>query len=1154
MKLLDFEVNLQRPQKKDLPAITNGLTIENVKPSTVPISKIPRIAPKVLNYHQNTYSGRGSFTSAVYDLSEIGKIEDVDGYLRQSFKKKQGLMFKEGLDYAGANKQTIQYIKTRMAQIAQATGIPALDLMKRIGHSLIRVSNAFLIKARDTKASGGKVRTTPNNKSLKPIAGYFPAAPETMRVSIDNGTGKIVGWRQLLPNGRYRDYPVEDVIHFTIDRREGFIWGVPTVIPVIDDIRALRQIEENVELLLYQHLFPIFQYIVGTENAPAGYTEEGVREIDAVEEQIKIMPSEGAIVTPERHEIKAIGAEGRAVRAEGYLEHFKKRVIAGLGISSVDLGDGETANRACYSEDTETLTENGWKYYWEINPEIDKIATYNPETNLIEFCYPQNGIFLYDYDGEMIHFTNQHIDVLVTPDHDMWTNINCSVSKKWKKVQAKDITCRDFKFLTSAEGTTIAKNVDFFDLPYIPYKCYSIVPNGQPFSIPMDDWLEFLGYFISEGTYGRTQNKYAISLSQSETVYPEQTQKIRECLERLPFKFNEYKDIDGVTRFWINCKSLYLYLFNEVGNYSYQKRIPREYLDLSDRQICILFDALILGDGGADKRENRTSFDYSSSSNELINQVQEICVRLGYRSIVNTGTRCNRLSISKHTTSMLTRTKNAIVTEQYSGKVYCFHVPNHLFITRRFGKVGIHGNTARTMSRALVDTVKDIQDSFKSQWDYFVIQELLLESTFGVDVLDEANMVHLVFAEIDIDSKIERETHLLEMFKGYAITFDELRSLSGREPILIPEDPQDQDMKKYPEWAMTYWKLIEEPLSLIKAVDEPYSGASLAAAEARSLGITGEQLKKAGDERASAEQKKVREERKIATKKPVADNFITPSFRDLEDDMANLVNNHLRSTSTVKTHDLLSHMRTWAEDIKNKFMTPINNGLRRGFADETGQSISSPRLMNIARDQMDSRISYYLDRLIHQTISQYQQRVADLPPDVRLQEVRDKYVSELHIVFDALVFRTRFLWDTEIKKAYSLGRLVGLRHLGYDFANVSTVDACEQCIALSGPYKSEAVDVNDLVPHHPGCRCYMKRLIDVSQQQVRESVVGAAGSPIFDDVPLRDPNKPAVEPADPAIAEETTICPVCGTTAMWKEREARFYCIKCRKSFTKEEE
>jgi TATA-box binding protein (TBP) (component of TFIID and TFIIIB) len=92
-------------------------------------------------------------------------------------------------------------------------------------------------------------------------------------------------------------------------------------------------------------------------------------------------------------------------------------------------------------------------------------------------------------------------------------------------------------------------------------------------------------------------------------------------------------------------------------------------------------------------------------------------------------------------------------TVDYDGKIYCYNVPNHLFITRRNGKIAIHGNTANratsdNMSRNLVDSVKDIQRVLESQFTDFVINELLLESNFGSDVLSEKTAVKLKFKEI----------------------------------------------------------------------------------------------------------------------------------------------------------------------------------------------------------------------------------------------------------------------------------------------------------------------------------------------------------------------------------------------------------------------
>src|SRR5678816_854373 len=72
---------------------------------------------------------RGVFEPAEYNLYEIQKVEDVDGYVRQAFKKKVGLFLKEGFDYVSKNKLAAAYIRARFSQIAFVSGIPHNELI-----------------------------------------------------------------------------------------------------------------------------------------------------------------------------------------------------------------------------------------------------------------------------------------------------------------------------------------------------------------------------------------------------------------------------------------------------------------------------------------------------------------------------------------------------------------------------------------------------------------------------------------------------------------------------------------------------------------------------------------------------------------------------------------------------------------------------------------------------------------------------------------------------------------------------------------------------------------------------------------------------------------------------------------------------------------
>jgi hypothetical protein len=289
LKILGFEIGKKQvaptqPKLADAPVSIPKVPI----PRTTPPALIPSVRTTALSYMADRGSGRGIFACPEYDLALVGRVEDTDGYVRQSFQKKTALMFKEGFDFVGTNKSTVQYIKIRLAQISKATNIPTVELLRSLGSTLIKKSNAFLVKIRSQKASGGQRRETVEGKNREPIAGYFVIPPETMEVDADE-FGRVRRWRQRTPAGYYVDFKPEDILHFTFDRKEGFIFGTPTIVPVIDDIRALRKIEENIELLVYQYLFPLFHYKVGTETAPAGMTETGELEVDIVKREIQFM-------------------------------------------------------------------------------------------------------------------------------------------------------------------------------------------------------------------------------------------------------------------------------------------------------------------------------------------------------------------------------------------------------------------------------------------------------------------------------------------------------------------------------------------------------------------------------------------------------------------------------------------------------------------------------------------------------------------------------------------------------------------------------------------------------------------------------------------------------------------------------------------------
>lgn len=304
--------------------------------------KVRKVGNKSISY---TERHRGIWFKPEYDLHEIQIAQDTDGYLFRAIKKKVNRFLTAGWEIVGNDPEVVSYIKKRISEIEYVSQTPWSTLLTYTATDLIRFSNCMWVKARSSDSSSGKTRKIFNGVEVEPIAGYFILPFETLAFKTKRN-GEIKKIRQRMPSGDEKFFNPYDVVHFYENRKPGFAMGTPELTPVLDDISLLRRIEENVEDLIESNLYPLFHYTVGSDNFPERYSPEGYKETDIVKNTIDYMPAGGIYVSDHRHKITAIGSEGRALRIEGYLEYFKKRVIAGLGLSSVDMGEGDTANRS----------------------------------------------------------------------------------------------------------------------------------------------------------------------------------------------------------------------------------------------------------------------------------------------------------------------------------------------------------------------------------------------------------------------------------------------------------------------------------------------------------------------------------------------------------------------------------------------------------------------------------------------------------------------------------------------------------------------------------------------------------------------------------------------------------------------------------------
>lgn len=344
------------------------------------------------------------FRPHVYDLYEYGRIIDTESFVARAFNKKRSLMFKYGYELSSEDDRNGEYIAKRINEISYVSNMPFDLFLRETAMNLITFHNAYVLKVRKKESSSGKVIKT-ETKEIEPIAAYFNLPPETIQVKV-NEAGVPFKYRQYVSPTKFREYSPEDIIHICYNKRTGFVMGTPPLEPVKDDILALRRIEESIETLIYKSLFPIIHVKVGTEKAPARKFPDGTTEVDKATGYLKSIEDAGGLVTNERVEIKAIGAESIALRVEGYLAHFKSRVFIGLGMSAIDFGEGDSTGRATGEVLSESLKESVMDYQTALGEYIS-FMFFKP-------LLVESGRYKADYqipDEEMVWFKFGNLDI-----------------------------------------------------------------------------------------------------------------------------------------------------------------------------------------------------------------------------------------------------------------------------------------------------------------------------------------------------------------------------------------------------------------------------------------------------------------------------------------------------------------------------------------------------------------------------------------------------------------------------------------------------------------------------------------------------------------------------------------------------------------------
>lgn len=278
-----------------------------------------------------------------------------------------------------------------------------------------------------------------------------------------------------------------------------------------------------------------------------------------------------------------------------------------------------------FSCDTEVKTNHGWKRIEDVDAEQDALLAASLETLELHYTKPttiDTGI----YEGPMLHFDTAGIDLLLTSDAFVYAHRR-TISNGELLYLPKLVGCENgvsesdrlpvsgFQYCSDKDGT--------FILPGL-----TIVRRGKEVTIPpreidMKAWLEFFGFWLADGCWRSPRQNGKVSYDVYIKQNAENEEYVLDLIRGIGFipKIEHYR-AGGYNNYCIHSRQLWEYL-RQFGK-SADKYIPEEFLMLAPEYL----EALFRGYTNGDSTMNRTAMELSSKSRRLMDNVQELVLKL----------------------------------------------------------------------------------------------------------------------------------------------------------------------------------------------------------------------------------------------------------------------------------------------------------------------------------------------------------------------------------------------------------------------------------------------------------------------------------------------------------------------------------------------
>lgn len=460
-------------------------------------------------------------------------------------------------------------------------------------------------------------------------------------------------------------------------------------------------------------------------------------------------------------------------------EQFRDMILSVFRVPGAAVGLNKEMTYGCLDEQTECLTARGWKKYTELTMDT-RIACYDSDTNSLIYRKPSR-IIVKPYKGKMFHWAGQRFDSLLSPSHRVFVQRYKGGEQRYAPFEPMCVselkTGRSMRILGAAPAACDSPQnvaVEQFGGRYsrMALEEHCIDPHL---------WLEFLGYYISEGYVAKPRNgKNVFEIDISQRMDSFLTPKIQECVDRLPFKmgWRRYNYAGNSCYHWrCSDRGLYEHLDRHCGQGSRNIRIPDYVKSWPAADLRILLDALIGGDGRKPRiiKKSGTWFtSYRTLSVQLADDVMEIAIKCGLSARISKDKTGEMFSVNITTRTGITVMPSQRTEEEYDGNIWCVTVPTGLFVVRRNGKAQVTGNSIlAALAQFTTFAINPRLVMLGLQLQKHLAPKFYEEGDRPIKIWwDDATPPDPAQINLDISSDVAQA----------AITPNEIRALRGRQP------------------------------------------------------------------------------------------------------------------------------------------------------------------------------------------------------------------------------------------------------------------------------------------------------------------------------------------------------------------------------------